>query len=251
MTTPNYCLGTVMQTQWGRGIIGLHRGRTQGTYEDHRRDTLARDVVHLRRMLAVRGRLAGSARRANLSGNMLDGLGEAVIAVTPTGKVLYANAAGDEMLRAKDGLGVRAGILVACTDRAERALKHALARACNAVSPEASAVAVPRTGGGRYDLSLVGCRSPGAARHVMILTRDPRSRDPALETRLRDLHGLTASEACLAVMLANGDNLATIGDRRSVTLGTIRTQIKAIMAKLDCHRQADIVALVKNLPLLR
>ena len=61
-----YCCGSVMRTAHGDGIIGLHRGRTGGDFSDRALRDLSRQVEHLRRMFAIRGRTANLASRNNL-----------------------------------------------------------------------------------------------------------------------------------------------------------------------------------------
>ena len=74
-----HCIGIAMQTQWGFGFIGLHRGRTQGSFsEDHVR-ALKDDVSHLGRMLMMRGRLTSADRMAVQRKAMVDVVGHAMM----------------------------------------------------------------------------------------------------------------------------------------------------------------------------
>lgn len=56
--------------------------------------------------------------------------------------------------------------------------------------------------------------------------------------------GLTAAEAAIARGLGEGLTVAQLAANREVSVHTVRTQLKAAMAKLGVRRQAELVALV-------
>lgn len=59
---------------------------------------------------------------------------------------------------------------------------------------------------------------------------------------LRDLYRLTPAEAAIARQLALGDSAEEIAQAHGTSLQTVRGQIKAVMAKLDVHRQGEAVS---------
>ena len=65
------------------------------------------------------------------------------------------------------------------------------------------------------------------------------------------LFGLSQAEAQISIRLAEGFSPADIAEQRRVTDGTVRVQVKTIMAKLGCRRQTQIAAAVLSLPPLR
>lgn len=72
--------------------------------------------------------------------------------------------------------------------------------------------------------------------------------DPAL---LRDLFRLTPAEAEIARGLAAGRRLDEIADARGVSMNTLRTQLRALLDKVGCSRQADLVQVLTGLSLVR
>lgn len=60
---------------------------------------------------------------------------------------------------------------------------------------------------------------------------------------LRSL-GLTAAESAIALMLARGVSRSDIAEQRGVRLVTVQQQIKAVYAKLDVNREAELVAML-------
>jgi DNA-binding CsgD family transcriptional regulator len=59
---------------------------------------------------------------------------------------------------------------------------------------------------------------------------------------LRDAYGLTASEARLARLLAEGLSLRRSAAEAGLTYETARSYVKILFQKTGTHRQADLVA---------
>jgi len=76
---------------------------------------------------------------------------------------------------------------------------------------------------------------------VALILIDP-SQAPLLSAgHVTSLFGLTPAEAQLAVALSQGISLNAYADRRGVSVGTVRIQMKRILEKTDSRRQADLV----------
>ncbi|MFK0688791.1 helix-turn-helix transcriptional regulator [Mesorhizobium sp. IMUNJ 23033] len=91
------------------------------------------------------------------------------------------------------------------------------------------------------DLFAVGCA-------VLLLT-DLRSLARPNELRLRAAFGLTAAEARLAARLASGDGINAAAIALGISRETARTQLRAVFAKTNTHRQAELATLVARLRL--
>ena len=68
------------------------------------------------------------------------------------------------------------------------------------------------------------------------------------EDTLRSVYGLTQSEAGLLLRMVQGETLAEISEARSVTLHTVRAQLKSVFAKTDTNRQASLIKKVLTGP---
>ena len=76
---------------------------------------------------------------------------------------------------------------------------------------------------------------------VALILIDP-SQAPLLSAgHVTSLFGLTPAEAQLAVALSQGISLNAYADRRGISVGTVRIQMKRILEKTDSRRQADLV----------
>jgi len=61
------------------------------------------------------------------------------------------------------------------------------------------------------------------------------------------MFGLTASEADIAYRVSEGATLQQIADSRMTASATVRSQLKAIMSKLDCRRQFEVAVIVSHI----
>ena len=83
----------------------------------------------------------------------------------------------------------------------------------------------------------------GEGRIILILT-DLTSRSAPDEMRLRVALSFTAAEARLTKMLVSGHDIDTAAALLRVSRETVRTQLKAVFAKTNTRRQAELVALI-------
>jgi DNA-binding CsgD family transcriptional regulator len=245
-----HCIGTVMETRWGYGCVGMHRGRRQTTFDGGKLSALSEDIVHLRRMLGFRGRLKDAKRQTDRLSGALNSLGNPNLILSPTGQLLYANASGEELLRQEDGLKIRNGMLEASSASDNKQLRLAIARAADAQNPAATAVAVPRAVSPELNLSLVGTTAGGVHQVLVEIAAEPGA-SASVNQRVRELFGLSKAETDIATSLASGRTLDEIACDRGCAVATVRSQIKSVMQKMGCRRQSDVVRLICQLPTLR
>jgi DNA-binding CsgD family transcriptional regulator len=246
------CLGIVMDTPSGRGVLSVHRARSAPRFQEDDRAGFEETVGDFQTVLRVRAELAASKRAEDLARRGLDGLAVGVVIAAANGRVMSVNAAADEVLRRADGLVVRNGQLGATSYGASARLVECLTKATASVGPTATSVAIPRADGLPPYLATVS-PSPGANGPAMALVvfRDPDFADPTVADRLRSLFGLTAAEAAVAVLIGQGRSPKEIGVERGVSLNTLHAQLKSIMAKINRNRQAEVAAIFAGLPEIR
>ena len=68
---------------------------------------------------------------------------------------------------------------------------------------------------------------------------------------VRSLFDLTPAEARVARSLSAGETLDDIAETGGVSRNTVRTQLRGVMEKTGCTRQAELVSLLANLSLPR
>src|SRR3954466_123812 len=85
---------------------------------------------------------------------------------------------------------------------------------------------------------------------LAVLLVDPEACPDLSPSLLQQVFGLTKSEARLASQLMCDQCLEEIAAANDVSLGTVRSQIKAVFAKTHTHRQAQLVGLLTCLALI-
>ncbi|QII84914.1 helix-turn-helix transcriptional regulator [Bordetella hinzii] len=198
-------------------------------------------TAHLARALRVASRLGDVQRRAVVAESTLDQLETPVLLLEEeTGRLLLANAAARRLMQAEPVLAFR-GDRVAPGVLSDSATWRAACRAGGCVLRAAS--------GAPMALSLIPV-PPGSTlarswlRPLVLMSLPSNKSAAARARRLRQLYGLTQAEAEVAVMLACEElTPAECADRRGVSVGTIRAQIKMLQMKMDVSRLAQIVSL--------
>lgn len=90
----------------------------------------------------------------------------------------------------------------------------------------------------------------GGSYALLVLTSVSSKNVPSIDL-VRSLFDFTASEARVARGLAGGKTIEDIADDGGVALSTVRTQLRHVMEKTGCTRQAEVVALMANVSLQR
>lgn len=244
-----HALGSSIVTAQGSGIIGLHRGRTQGDFDPVSAMRLNQVALHLRRMLAFRARLAAAENRAAQFQQGFHQSPGAVVIVDRELRIQMQNAAAETLFRAGDVVYSKAHHLVAGRAMRIAGLTRIIAAAARPAAPEAGSCCVREADGRFWKLSVMPLVSGVFAGSAMlqIEVSEPAAQPLIVAPRLQSLYGLTSAEAQIAVGIANGQSIAELAVARSSSEATVRTQLKTGMAKLAVHRQSDLAAIVTRL----
>jgi len=235
----------------GAGLVaelGFHRGKGQGPFDPEAVARLNDCLGHVRRALVIRARLKQAEAREQAAAGGLDAIGYAVFTLSAAGRLLHHNLAAETLLRAATAFRVSGGRLCATAAGDRSRLAEAIEAVATSASPRPVALAVACGGRSPYEVSILSMPTT-LGRNVLVVVRDPSLRDPSLIDRLRARHGLTLAEAEIATRLSEGASTAELSDERRTAHETVRSQIKAIAAKMGCRRQSEIVAAVRSLPL--
>jgi DNA-binding CsgD family transcriptional regulator len=83
---------------------------------------------------------------------------------------------------------------------------------------------------------------------VLVLARGIGANgDRRRSTLLQSVYGMTAAETEIALQLTQGKAPEAIAKQRNVSVGTVRAQIKALLAKAGVSRQVELVARLNQL----
>jgi len=234
-----HCIGTVMETERGLGLIGLHRGKGQSDFDGEAIKGLNRNIVHLRRMLTVRARLTSDSTRLRGLTALLDSTPGPMLAVTATGRIVHANAAADVLIEAGTMICHIGGHLHAAVSPAGQSLAHAIARAADPVSPTASVVMIHAPRGHQIELTLAPVNDRGAGL-VLVSGRDPDAqlRQALLPVEAQD--ALAPRELLVARYVGMGLRNREIVERMGLTEGTVKAYLHNLFAKVGVTTRTEL-----------
>lgn len=200
----------------------------------------------------LRGELAAGRRAAANARAAIDGLSVAIVTVKADLTISILNAAAEAVLKRNDDLTIRRGRLFASSVSVRARLLDAVEGATRRANRTAGALQIPRGGdNGSYVLNIAPLTNGGGAAMALIIFRDPDSIDSTLMDRLRTLFCLTQAEAAIAVELGRGRSAEDIRRVRGVSANTLKAQLKSLMSKMGCARQAEVASVVAALPIIR
>jgi DNA-binding CsgD family transcriptional regulator len=243
-----YLVGAVFPSGQDKfGVLGIHRPRMAGSYDEDDKIWVARFLPHLQRALRVRDRLGEAALQKQISIETLNHCGTAVFLVTAHRQIIYTNQHAEALLKRGVGLRCFKGRLTA-TDRTDAVrLADLILRACNGNHHEPTDGLVVLSGK-QVSLSaliapfhFVWAGHPSAG--AIVLVRDTAAPITA-EKSLQALFSLTPTESRIAQALADGRSLADIAAIHNATLNTVRKQLKSIFDKTGTNRQAQLVTTI-------
>jgi DNA-binding CsgD family transcriptional regulator len=230
---------------------------------------LAATAVEIRRMVCL-GRHAEKSLRLSIA--LLDAelsnlglrealgrLGIGVFALDSLGRIVFSNPAGDRLIG--DGLFVVRGQLKFSPSAArgdiESRLKRILRGEPRELSDDPRALLIDREGAGRpltvYVLPVGAVRTPAqeflTRARALVLAIDARTDDSPDPALVREVLGLTLSEARLAALVGSGLRTGQAAEKLGITEETARTALKRVFAKVGVSRQSELAALLTKLVL--
>jgi DNA-binding CsgD family transcriptional regulator len=238
-------------------FLGVHRGPGATPFSPDELRRLEQIGRHLARAVQLyldvtRGRLEHEAAVA-----VLEALATAALLVDATGRVLFVNAAAEALLGAAGQIAIRQGRLTVGRTVDERRLERLVGAATGAATrgriggemlirrptdqPPITVLVTPVG-------PMTTLYSLAPVPTALVLLHDPTRHAPDSTPRLRAVFGLTKAEAALARGLINGMRLTEIAARRSVSIETVRTQLRALFKKTGVSRQADLMRVLLAAP---
>ncbi len=176
----------------------------------------------------------------------LDRLPFGVMFISSASQVLFMNSVATEICKSGSGLYLSDSNYCCIRDRDENALLHRTVKRI-AEEPEHQEE-------GPYTLNIAGVtHSDGISLLAVPVGSDISSRGVALflsgsegafdlsVDTVKLIYHFTRSEAQLVIGLVHGLTLAEIAEERSVTLHTVRAQLKSVFSKTGAKRQAELI----------
>jgi len=223
-----------------------HRGQFEA--EDLRIGALLQP--HVVRSLTVSRSLAAQCQFTGSLAEVLDRAAHGLFLVDAAGQLRHANREAERLLAQRDGLRVTGGRLSAGGDlgqRLEALIHRAAGRDAHGRSGGSMMMTTP-LGGRSLSLTVAPLSGERALSPfgpwVLVCVTDLSANVKLPEQALRELFGLTAAEARVALALFEGASPREAAESLGVSVITVRNQLASVFEKTETHRQADLVRLM-------
>lgn len=234
--------------------IGLGRSRSQGPFTAADIAAVAPFQPHLIRAARLRRELAVRQDQLDHFDILLTTSPQPMFFVDEAMRVVRYSAAGEALLRDGTVLRLANGQLHAVAHIVDRALEAAITNTFRSGvlnepiilpsrDPRSDRVLMVSQIGKR---SIAGCAS---VRCVLVTVADRVSPQSTPDDVLRAAFGLTGAESRLALQLWAGESLKALSEYGSVSIHTVRNQLKTVFLKTGCRRQQDLIRLLAKLDL--
>jgi DNA-binding CsgD family transcriptional regulator len=245
--------GTALPMPTGDNVVfSLERDFAKGPVERERVDILDKLRPHLARSALVSARLR--LEHARGAADTLALIGLPALVLDQDGAVMWANQLAESL---PDFVHWRTSNRMAFLDTAANALLCEAIRETGAAAEPGVRSFPVRSGDGTSTKVAHILPVRRTARDifercstVVVLTPVTLSQAPPVEL-VRSLFDLTPAEARIARSLSAGETLDEIAETGGVSRNTVRTQLRGVMEKTGCTRQAELVSLLANLSLPR
>jgi DNA-binding NarL/FixJ family response regulator len=243
-----HVLGGSQTSVFGNGLLGIYRHRGDDPFSTDDKTRLTDIMRRLRTALTLRGRLAAAERAMGMQRAAWDATTLASIIVRTDGRIVQQNDAAETVLSRADSFQSRDNVLRSISQDQHGRLMRAIRLATAAAEPVGSSLRLKTAAGVEYLISIAPISRQSGPSLALILFKDPLQPQDTLQGQLQAMWGLTPHEALVAAELAQGRAIPEIAARRGVSESTVKTQLKAISAKMGGHGRAQLIAKMRMLP---
>lgn len=243
--------GMILHSGSAQLTIALVRRREDGPFGSAEVHALRVLMPHLRRAVLLEGEISSLRIRLAAMTAHLDRCGHGLALIDRDRRVFYANALASELASRRDGFEIKDGRLAALTPEEDAALSVAAREiAANRASRLHRMNITRQSSPVAYRLMMLPAETSQAvalsAPHpaVAVVIIDPAHVSAPEPEALRDYFSLTAAEARIVSLLAQGLSLEELKEKLSVSVATVRTHLRNAFAKTGTSRQGELVALI-------
>lgn len=208
-------------------------------------------VAHLRRAVRLRREFEGLSLHAGLAQMVLSQLHAPLLVTDESGYIVLANAAAESLLRRTAALTSLGG-RISLTGTLAPDFRRLLSGACGLAGPRVAAGI--QVFGPRRESMLQIVATPLPERHLgnmplarplaLVLIHDPDRPPGARADLLRQIYGLSPSEARVTLALLKGADPQEVALQSGVSVATIRSQLRSIFRKTATSRQAELIRMM-------
>jgi DNA-binding CsgD family transcriptional regulator/PAS domain-containing protein len=252
-----YCLGILLARENDHHLLfALQRSKQQGDSTERKLHLLNTLAPHMTRAISIHRQMLTITTQQQWALSALDKLKIGIILLDDLGRPCFINQQAENLMSSGCGLSISKENVILTNPMESAHLQSFIVNAAKAANGHSF------TAGG----SLRATNHLGSALHIHVipLPRDISERPWGLalprgcvaifisasgSTHLRAetlcaLYGFTTAEAKLASLLVDGLSLDDAASTLGTSIQTVRSQLKAVFAKTQVSRQAELVALL-------
>jgi DNA-binding CsgD family transcriptional regulator len=233
-------------------FLGVMRGPGNAPFTTADCEDFGRLIPHVGRAVTMHGAFQSCREELTTVKALLDGVPLGMMVVDDD-ELKVANRAARALLSEGDAMRLHNGRLQGATRRGDTDLRDAVHEALSSTDQPIGVVlpidhAEPVRAVIRRlhpaSAGMLGAQSEAVALYVT----DPRKPVETQEEILQRLFGLTAREASVLRVLAEGEDLQSVAARLGIGIETVRSHVKHIMETTGARRQAELVRMVLSSP---
>ncbi len=219
----------------------------------------ARLAPHIQRAIRLHRMIADLQMEKHALAATLDRLALGVVLIRDSGKVWMLNRSARSIVEKQDGIQLHHDRLHACglapAETFQRLVSQAILGGYPGANPTGGTLLLPRQSG-KEPLFLMVASIPApanqtgrkAAAAAALFLSDPENGMQTPELILRQLYGLTRTEARVASLLVQGKTVEEAAAELQSSPNTARTHLKKVFFKTDTGRQSDLIRLLLTGP---
>lgn len=245
----NGCQAVLARTPEAFFGIATLRNRREGRTSDAQLAFFASAAATA--LTGVRMQMALQSQADALVMRTLERMDATAFVIDRHARLIDRTPAAERLLSASGFLTVSGGVLQACRTADQAAFLKALRRVADALRPgdERAALWLGATGAGggrRCEIFRLPAQDYAFTTRpsFVVVVRSPPGADNAAAALLRQAFNLTAAEAEVAMLLAQGHAREAVAGRRGISQHTVHTQIRSIFDKTGVTREGALVALI-------
>jgi len=251
----HFILGIDLRDEQGHLFsLRLCRDRDSHNFTAEERNFVQMLSSHLLRAVANSITLVQFDAERQFYARATSGRALGIVIFDERGEILRSNGAAERAFAEKDGIArVNNQLQIRQAPLNEQLHRH-VATALEAQrlgTPfPLQAISVPRASG-KPDYELVlNCLpvdrqfAPNNSPHLILFISDPAERADISTQALMDLYHLTATQAALVKLLAEGKTLEDVAQELNIKTSTARAHLRSIFAKTGVSQQSKLVSLV-------
>lgn len=250
-----YLLGVGLQDDKGYSArLVLSRGSDDNNFTEAEKKLLERLAPHLTQAIVLYSRIVHAEAQSQTYEQAFDQMEMGCITLDRQLKITSCNRAAENLIAQKSSLSIKDKQLFVGTVDENRQFRKLLGDLLNqpqagedeAASVRAFRVNLPHTvtGLGLLCRRLQPLATPDAGASVAVFISDPERPRLSKIDILSQLFSLTASEARLALLLANGSSLDEAAEEQGITRNTAKSHLSAVFSKTGVTRQPSLVQLI-------